>query len=85
MSQPTCPTCDAEWTRHLLVREELKHELEQTRADAAKVVHALDAAIQLTEALIAWWPAGTPMDPSVAGAKRTLDAAMDAIRTREPR
>jgi hypothetical protein len=60
----------------------LKAELNTTRADAALVVHALNCAIQLTEALIAYMPDNSPLHPSVASAKGALDAAMKAIHGR---
>jgi len=50
------------------------------RADSAKVVRALDAAIQLIEVLLAWLPDGQPLDPKVATAKHVLDQAMKDLR-----
>jgi hypothetical protein len=66
--EPTCPICA---------------ELEQTKADAALVVRAMDAAVQLTEVLLAFYPQNTPMHPSVATAMNSLADAMNAIRRRE--
>jgi hypothetical protein len=60
----------------------LKAELTKTRADAALVVHALNCAIQLTEALIAYMPDNSPLHPNVASAKNALDTAMRAIHGR---
>lgn len=55
-------------------------ELEQLRADSAKVVRALDAAIQLIEALLAWMPGGLLLPESVKTAKSALDEAMRDLR-----
>jgi len=60
--------------------DELKAENARLHADAATVVHALDAAIQWGEMLFAFLPEGTPMHPNVTAAKSALDAAMAAIR-----
>jgi hypothetical protein len=56
------------------------NELTKTREDAAKVIHALDCAIQLIEALIAFLPDGTVLPEGVATAKHALDHAMKELR-----
>lgn len=61
----------------------LEHELEQCRADAALVVHALDCAMQLTEALISFLPSGTPLHPAVATAKHNFDRAWAAVQGKQ--
>jgi len=61
----------------------LEAELRQTRLDAAKVVHALDCAVQLVEALIKWLPAGMELSTDVKARKEDLDRAMRVI-TRKP-
>jgi hypothetical protein len=58
----------------------LELELRQTREDAALVIHALNCAVQLIEALIAYYPDGSPLHPNVALWKAALDDAMGAIR-----
>jgi hypothetical protein len=58
-------------------------ELEQSRTDAAKVVHALDCAVQTVDALIAWMPEGLNLSPGVATCKHNLDEAMRAVMGRE--
>ena len=57
----------------------LKTENEELRADAAKVVHALDCAVQAVDALIAWMPEGLSLSPDVTGCKQRLDRAMRAV------
>ena len=57
----------------------LQNELAQARADAAKVVHALDCAVQTVDALIAWMPEGLTLSPGVATCKHHLDEAMRAV------
>jgi hypothetical protein len=66
--------------------KELETELSKTRESAAMIVHALNCAVQLTEALITYMPDQSPLHPSVATAKGALDDAMRAIhrRAREP-
>lgn len=59
---------------------QLDAELKHVREDAALVVHALNCAIQLTDALIAYLPEGSPIHPNVATCKSTLDTAMLALR-----
>jgi len=61
----------------------LEAELQQTRLDASKVVHALDCAIQVIEALIRWLPEGTELSTDVKTRKENLDRAMRVI-TRKP-
>jgi hypothetical protein len=60
---------------------ELEAELLKTREGAALIVHALNCAIQLTDALIAYTPDGSPLHPGVAAAKGSLDEAMRAINS----
>src|SRR5215813_1486558 len=55
-------------------------EMTQLRADAATVVHALDTAVQLVEALIAFSPEGSPLSPDVGIRKAALDQAMANMR-----
>jgi hypothetical protein len=55
------------------------HTLEQTRIDSAKVMHALDCALQTVDALLAWMPEGLTLSPEVSGCKQRLNAAMDAM------
>ena len=57
----------------------LPAELAQIRADTAKVIHALDAAMQTVDALIAWMPEGLNLSPQVSGCKERLDMAMRAV------
>lgn len=61
-------------------RQDLPDELERIRADSAKVVRALDAAIQLIEALLAWMPGGLLLPDTVKTAKNALDKAMRDLR-----
>jgi hypothetical protein len=56
-----------------------KRELEETRADTALVVNALDCAMQTVAALIAWMPEGLTLSPEVSGCKERLDSAMQAV------
>lgn len=66
--------------------KELEAELAKVREGAALVVHALNCAIQLTEALITYMPDQSPLHPSVGACKGALDQAMRAINStlREP-
>jgi ElaB/YqjD/DUF883 family membrane-anchored ribosome-binding protein len=57
----------------------LQAQLEKTRTDASHVVHALNCAVQLIEALITYTPEGTVLHPGVAAAKGALDHAMRLI------
>jgi len=59
-------------------------ELKSVRADAALVVHALHCATQLTDALIAFLPEGSPISSGVATCKENLDAAMRQIFRQPP-
>lgn len=43
------------------------------------IVHALNCAMQLTEALIAYMPEGTVLPESVSTCKHALDEAMQAL------
>jgi len=62
----------------------LVFELAQCRKDAAesnaKVIRALDAAIQLISALLVWLPEGQPLPEGLALAKGALDLALKDIR-----
>jgi hypothetical protein len=74
----------AEWCEHecAQLRAEtarLQVELAQIRADTAKVIHALDTAMQTVDALIAWMPEGLTLSPEVSGCKERLDMAMRAV------
>ena len=51
----------------------------ELRADAAKVIHALDCAVQTVDALISWMPEGLTLSPEVSGCKERLDNAMRAV------
>jgi hypothetical protein len=78
----------AEWCEHecAQLRAEttrLRAELTQASTDAAKVVHALDCAVQTVDALIAWMPEGLTLSPGVATCKHNLDEAMRAVMGRE--
>lgn len=55
-------------------------ELEQARIGNAKVVHALDCALQLVETLIAFLPEGQPLHPGLDAAKGALDQALKELR-----
>lgn len=55
-------------------------ELEDARLGNAKVIHALDCAVQLIEALIMYLPAGTVLPEGVTTAKGALDHAMRELR-----
>ncbi len=67
----------AEWCEHECTQ--LRAELVQVRADTAKVIHALDCAMQTVDALIAWMPEGLNLSPEVSGCKERLDIAMRAV------
>ena len=55
------------------------HALEQARIDSARVMQALDCALQTVDALLAWMPEGLTLSPEVSGCKQRLNAAMDAV------
>jgi hypothetical protein len=59
------------------------HTLNEVRVDTAKVIHALDCAIQTVDALIAWMPEGLNLSPDVGGCKERLDRAMLAVMGRK--
>lgn len=59
--------------------QQCAHLMDELRTDAAKVVHALDAAVQTVDALIAWMPEGLALSPDVAACKQRLDMAIAAI------
>jgi hypothetical protein len=59
---------------------QLKNELASCRADAAKVVYALNCALQWGEALFGWLPEGTVLSEGVITAKNALQQAMEEIR-----
>lgn len=58
----------------------LNHELKVARADAGRILYALDCAIQLIEQLIIYLPDGSPISEQVAGCKLRLDHAMSDMR-----
>jgi len=58
---------------------EAREELIRTKADAAKVVHALNCSTQLIEALLAWLPEGLVLSPDVSTAKGAWTEAMKGI------
>jgi hypothetical protein len=55
-------------------------EIRQLRMDSIKVVRALDASVQLIEALIAWLPEGLVLSEQVKNAKGAWTEAMRDIR-----
>jgi hypothetical protein len=59
---------------------ELERQLTEMQIGSAKAIHALDCAIQLVEALIAYLPEGTVLPEGVATAKHALDHAMKELR-----
>jgi hypothetical protein len=65
--------------RHEIAR--LKRELEKCQLDAAKVVQALDRAIQLTEAMLAWMPEGMVLSEQVKTEWAALAEALRALRS----
>jgi hypothetical protein len=65
--------------QHIARIRELEAELAKVREGAALIVHALNCAIQLTEALITYMPDQSPLHPSVGACKGALDNAMRAI------
>jgi hypothetical protein len=62
----------------------LRSELRVLREDSARVVYALDCAIQLTDCLITWLPEGMVLPDGVKTCKYRLDEAMRAIGGRRP-
>jgi hypothetical protein len=58
----------------------LERQLTEMQIGGAKAIHALDCAIQLVEALIAYLPDGTVLPEGVSTAKRALDHAMKELR-----
>jgi hypothetical protein len=58
----------------------LRGELRILREDSARVVYALDCALQFTECLIAFLPEGMVLPEGVATCKYRLDGAMQAIQ-----
>jgi hypothetical protein len=67
--------------QHIVRIRELESELSKAREGAALIIHALNCAIQLTDALIAYTPDGSPLHPNVATAKGALDHAMRVINS----
>jgi hypothetical protein len=67
--------------QHIVRIRELEAELTKSREGAALIIHALNCAIQLTDALIAYTPDGSPLHPGVGAAKGALDDAMRAINS----
>jgi hypothetical protein len=63
--------------------EAARAEAQQLRQDAAKVVLALDAALQWGETLFAFLPEGMPLSDGVKGAKHQLDLALTAVGIRK--
>jgi hypothetical protein len=61
--------------------QELEAQLSKACQGNALILHALNCALQLIEALIAFTPAGSPMHPGVATAQGALHEAMRAINT----
>jgi hypothetical protein len=61
----------------------LRGELRMLREDSARVVYALDCALQLTECLIAFLPEGMVLPEGVKTCKYRLDEAMKGIHRRE--
>jgi hypothetical protein len=57
--------------------------MDKMHSEGALIVHALDRALQLTEALMSFWPADHPMNPNVSACKQQLDEAMAKIRQRK--
>jgi hypothetical protein len=62
---------------------DLKIENEALRNGSALIVHALDCAIQFTEALFIYLPEGTVLPEAVSTCKYALDQAMHAIKERK--
>jgi hypothetical protein len=60
---------------------ELEVELAKACEGAGLILHALNCAIQLTDALISYMPDGSPLHPNVATCKGALDEAMRAINS----
>jgi hypothetical protein len=58
----------------------LQDEIVKLRADSARVVQALDCALQLIDCLIAFLPEGMVLPEGVKTCKYRLDEAMDNIR-----
>jgi hypothetical protein len=74
-----------DWELRDLYQQEtvmLRKELQAIRADAARVVQALDCALQLIDCLIAFLPEGMVLPEGVKTCKHRLDEAMDNIRRR---
>ena len=57
----------------------LNAELASTRADAARVIHALDASTILIEALIAWLPEGQVASDQLGSAHGAWRTAMEGL------
>jgi hypothetical protein len=59
----------------------MNDKLQQVRTDAAKVVYALDCAVQLIEVLIAWKiPEETVLPEGVAACQHRLIEALRELR-----
>jgi hypothetical protein len=69
---------DLSATQKVLVRREA--EMQELREDSARVMHALDCALQLVDCLIAFLPEGMVLPEGVKTCKYRLDEAMDNIR-----
>jgi hypothetical protein len=69
----------AEYERLNIEYEKNLLALATMQAQGALIVHALDRALQLTEALMSFWPPAVPMHPNVSACKQQLDEAMASI------
>jgi len=56
-----------------------RREIEALREDTARVLYALDCALQLVECLIAFTPEGVVLPEGVATCKYRLDEAMKKL------
>jgi septal ring factor EnvC (AmiA/AmiB activator) len=59
--------------------KQLHAEIEAMRAQGALMVHALDRAVVLNEALFSFWPPDVPMNPNVSACKQQYNEAMDKV------
>ena len=56
------------------------HTLEEASAGNARVIYALDRAVQLVEMLIAFLPEGQPAHPGLETARNVFEQALRDIR-----
>lgn len=56
------------------------HTLEEASAGNARVIYALDRAVQLVEMLIAFLPEGQPTHPGLETARSVFEQALRDIR-----